>query len=147
MAYVDPTPLRVVVADDHAPTREFLCDDLAASGIEVVARASNGREAVTAAVRSEPDLCLLDLQMPGLTGIGAAVEIKARLEAVKVVIITAEPEGDTLFEAIRAGAEGYLSKRIDGRRLPIVLRAVAAGDTAYPRRELQQALNRFRAAA
>jgi DNA-binding NarL/FixJ family response regulator len=66
---------------------------------------------------------------------------------VKIVIITADPDAETLFDAIRAGAEGYLSKRIHAVRLPVALRAVAAGDTAYPRRELQQALTRFLAAA
>jgi DNA-binding NarL/FixJ family response regulator len=140
-------PLRVVVADDHHAMRESFREDLEAAGIEVVAEAATGPEAIDAAVANGPQLCLLDLQMPGLTGIEAAVEIKARLAGVKVVIITADPDAETLFDAIRAGAEGYLSKRIDARRLPIVLRAVAAGDTAYPRRELQQALSRFLAAA
>jgi DNA-binding NarL/FixJ family response regulator len=139
--------LRVVVADDHAAMRESLREDLEAAGIEVVGEAGTGREAIDAALAHRPQLCLLDLQMPELTGIEAAVEIKARLAGVKIVIITADPDAETLFDAIRAGAEGYLSKRIDAVRLPVALRAVAAGDTAYPRRELQQALTRFLAAA
>lgn len=147
MQGAEPETLRVIVADDHVPMRELLREDLEAAGIEVAAEAATGREAVEAAVAYRPQLCLLDLQMPELSGIEAAVEIKARLDGVKIVIITAAPEAETLFDAICAGAEGYLSKTIDPRRLPMVLRAVAAGDTAYPRRELQQALNRLRAAA
>jgi two-component system nitrate/nitrite response regulator NarL len=136
--------LRVLVADDHAPTRLLLREELEAAGLVVCAEAATGDEAVEAAAREQPDLCLLDVQMPTGDGIAAAREIRALLPAAKLVLITVEPSEEGLLAAVRAGADGYLAKGIDALRLAHVLRVVAEGETAFPRRLLGAALQVLR---
>ena len=138
---------RILVADDHAPTRAALRDDLERGGLDVCAEAADGPTAVAAALRETPDLCLLDVHMPGGDGIAAAAEIRRVLAATKVVLITSEPDPETVLAAARAGADGYLSKEIDPARLPHVVAAVLAGETAYPRRMLGPVLAELRTAA
>jgi DNA-binding NarL/FixJ family response regulator len=110
--------------------------DLEAGGIEVCAEAGTGAEAIRAALTESPDLCLLDVHMPEGGGIGAATSILRSVPTMKIVLITALPDQEGVLLAARAGAAGYLAKGIDGRRLPHVLRAVADGETSYPRRLL-----------
>ena len=137
-------PLRILIADDHPPTRFALRQDLEGGGLEVCAEAGATTEAVAAALRQRPDLCLLDVHMPGGGGITAAAAIREHLPAVKVVLITATPDEDTVLAAARAGADGYLAKDVDPRRLPTIMLAVADGETSYPRRLLQPLLAALR---
>ena len=118
-------PLRVLVADDHVPTRYAFREDLEAAGIEVCAEAVTGAEAVRAALAERPDLCLLDVRMPEGDGITATESIRRLLPEMKIVLITACPDEDGVLVAARAGADGYLSKDIDQRSLPRALNAVA----------------------
>jgi two-component system nitrate/nitrite response regulator NarL len=126
------TSLRVLIADDHPQFRGDLREDLERGGIEVCAEAGTGTEAIAAALRERPDLCLLDVRMPG-DGIAAARAIRRVLPAVKVILITAAPDEDGVLAAAHAGAHGYLAKDVNPRRLPQIVRAVAGGETAYPR--------------
>lgn len=137
---------RILVADDHAATRESLRDDLERGGFAVCAVVGDGVAAVEAALREAPDLCLLDVQMPGRDGTTVAAAIRRALPRTKVLLITAEPDADGALAAARAGADGYLSKEIDPRRLPEVVAAVLAGESAYPRRLLGALLAELRAA-
>ena len=136
--------LRVLVADDHAPTRDDVKRALAEGGMEVCAEVADAARAVQLALETEPDICLLDLRMPG-GGLAAAWEITARLPTTKVVMLTVSDDDLSLFGALRAGAVGYLLKDLDLRLLPQELRRVADGDAAIPRSLVARMVKQFRA--
>ena len=129
-----------MIADDHALTRALLREELEGAGFEVCGEAATGTEALEVAVRERPDVCLLDVVMPGGGGILAAREIKRALPATKIVMVTAVPDEDGVVAAAQAGADGYLGKGFDPARLPAIVHAVAAGEAAYPRRLLRHVL-------
>jgi DNA-binding NarL/FixJ family response regulator len=138
-------PIRVLIADDHPPTRA----DMRAAveqdeRFTVVAEVADGAAAVQAAVRERPDLCLLDIRMPGSSGIAATREITTRLPGTKVVVITVSVDDEDLFNALRAGAEGYLLKDIDRARLPHALKDVLEGRAAIPRPLVSRLVSEFR---
>ena len=116
---------------------------LAEAGFEVVAEASDGPSAVAAAERERPDLCLLDVHMPG-GGIRAAGDILERLPETAVVMLTVSRNDEDLFDALRAGAAGYLLKDTDPERLPHALRGVLAGEAAVPRTLVSRVIDEFR---
>ena len=123
--------LRVLVADDHAPTRDDVRRALTQGGLRVCAEAADAAHAVQLALETRPDICLLDVRMPG-SGVAAAWEISARLPTTKVVMLTVSDEDADLFRALRAGAVSYLLKDIDFAILPQVLGDVAEGKAAIP---------------
>jgi DNA-binding NarL/FixJ family response regulator len=129
---VSDAPVRVLLADDHVGLRSGTRMALEDAGFEVVAEAGDARSAVEAALREKPDICLLDIRMPG-SGIEAAAEISRLLSNTAVVMLTISEDDDDLFNAIRAGAVGYLLKGTDPDRLPHALRGVLAGEAAIPR--------------
>ena len=135
--------LRVVVADDHAPTRAGVRGALEADGITVVAEVSDAHAALDAAVEHVPDVCLLDIHMPG-NGIAAAGEISRRFPDMAIVMLTASRDDDDLFEALRSGASGYLLKDMDPDRLGSALRGVVAGEAALPRGLMLKVMGEFR---
>ena len=124
--------LRVVIADDHAPTRAGVKMALEGDGCVVVAAVADGPKAVAAALEERPDVCLLDIHMPG-GGIKAASQITTALPDTAVVMLTASRDDEDLFDALRAGASGYLLKDMDPDRLGAALRGVMAGEAALPR--------------
>jgi DNA-binding NarL/FixJ family response regulator len=136
--------VRVLIADDHAPTREdvraALEDD---PEFEVCAEAADAPGAVAGALRERPDVCLLDVHMPG-RGVAAAWEIHARLPRTKVVMLTISRADVDLFAALQAGALGYLLKDMDPRSLPRALLSVLSGEVAIPRELVSQVVERFR---
>jgi DNA-binding NarL/FixJ family response regulator len=101
-------------------------------GFFVCAEADDGPGAVEAAFRERPDICLLDVHMPG-GGIAAASEITRSLPETAVVMLTVSREDDDLFDALRAGARGYLLKDIEPAGLRVALRGVLRGEAALPR--------------
>ncbi len=139
----EPGPLRVLIADDHDPTRDdvhhVLRDD---DRFDVCAVAADAAQAVQAAVRERPDVCLLDVRMPG-NGVAAAWEIAARLPRAKIVMLTVSDDDADLFAALRAGADGYLLKTMNFRRLPDALAGVCSGEAAIPRTLVARVLGRF----
>jgi two-component system, NarL family, nitrate/nitrite response regulator NarL len=135
--------LRVLVADDHPAARSALREDLERGGLEVCAEAGTSAEAIAAALRERPDVCLLDVHMPG-DGVAAVTAIHRALAATRIILITATPDEDGVVAAARAGADGYLGKDVSPRRLPEVVRAVARGETAYPRLLLGAVLRSLR---
>jgi two-component system NarL family response regulator len=95
-------------------------------------------------VRHRPELCLLDLYMPG-GGISAAERIHAELPDTKIIVLTVSPNENDLFEAVLAGASGYILKDASPARLPLVLRGVLAGEGALPRNFERRLIEEFRA--
>ena len=137
-------PIRVLIADDHAETRDDIRSILEEdSRFSVCAEAEDGAAAVEAAVRERPDLCLLDVRMPG-SGIAAAWEITARLHEAKVVMLTVSRDDDDLLAALRAGACGYLLKDIEPAGLMAALCGVVNGEAAIPRVLVARVLEEFR---
>jgi DNA-binding NarL/FixJ family response regulator len=135
--------LRVVLADDHVPTRVGIRAVLERDGLEVVAEVGDGPSAIAAAVEHSPDICLLDINMPG-NGIAAAAEIAKRAPATVIVMLTVSRDDADLFESLRAGAAGYLLKDTAPERLPLALRGVVEGEAAVPRSLVSRVLEEFR---
>jgi two-component system nitrate/nitrite response regulator NarL len=138
------SPIRVVIADDHPPTRAGVRSILEGANFEVVAEASDATGAVAAAVREKPDVCLLDIHMPG-NGISAAMRITTEAPDAAVVMLTVSRNDEDLFDALRAGAVGYLLKDTDPDRLGPALEGVLAGEAALPRTLVARLVGEFQA--
>jgi DNA-binding NarL/FixJ family response regulator len=124
---------RVVVADDDGLARRVIVGTLRDAGIEVVAEATDGREAVEATELHRPDLVVLDLLMPELDGIEAARWIAERVPETVIVMLTGRRDEATALRSLRAGAVGYLSKEVELDALPRALRSALAGEAAISR--------------
>ncbi|MEM6456947.1 MAG: response regulator transcription factor [Acidobacteriota bacterium] len=122
--------MRLLIVDDHALFRDSLRGLLTARGIDVVGEASDGARAIALADRLQPDLVLMDLAMPGMDGLEATRRLRAEHPSIKIVILTASHDDDDLFEAIKAGAEGYLLKDLEAERFFSLLDGVARGEPA-----------------
>src|SRR3954454_13285521 len=136
-------PPRVLIADDHVPTRVGVRLALEEDGFVVCAEEETGPAAVAAAVRSRPDVCLLDIHMPG-DGIKAAAAIREQLPETQVVMLTGSGNDDDLFAALEAGASGYLLKGIDPVKLGPALRDVMRGEAALPPALAARLIREFR---
>jgi DNA-binding NarL/FixJ family response regulator len=136
--------VRLLLADDHPPTRAGIRRSLESDGFTVCAEAADAEEAVKAAVEERPDMCLLDVRMPAGGGIRAAAEISDLLPSTAIVMLTVSLEEADLFDALRAGADGYLLKDTDPARLPIALRGVLDGEAALPRTLAARVIEEFR---
>ncbi len=124
--------IRLLVADDHALLRQALRVLLEAQdGLEVVGEATNGRDAVDAAERLQPDVVLMDMVMPGLNGIDATRQIIKRAPSTRVLILTAYLEDERLLQALRAGAAGYVVKNSDMEELLLAIQSVHRGNTYF----------------
>jgi DNA-binding NarL/FixJ family response regulator len=118
-------PIRVVVADDQALFRRGLTVVLSASeDIEVVGEASDGEEAVAKAQELTPDVVLMDVRMPRLSGIEAARHIRRILPATEILMLTVSDEEEDLYESVKAGANGYLLKEIAIEEIAETVRAI-----------------------
>jgi DNA-binding NarL/FixJ family response regulator len=132
-----------VLADDHAATRLGVRLALEEGGFRVVAEVADARAAVEAALEHRPDLCLLDVYMPG-GGIAAATELTETMPETPVVMLSISDTDEDLFEALRAGACGYLLKDTDPQRLPHALSAVLNGEAPLPRVLTARLITEFR---
>jgi DNA-binding NarL/FixJ family response regulator len=121
--------IRVLVADDQALIRDSfrLLLDLEAD-MEVVGEAGNGKEAVTAASRLQPDVVLMDIRMPVLDGLGATLALTRAGSPARVLILTTYDADEYLYDAMRAGACGFLLKDVRREQLAGAIRTVAAGE-------------------
>jgi DNA-binding NarL/FixJ family response regulator len=124
-------PVRVLIADDHPPTRAGVRMALERGGCEVCAEVASATDAVRAALSERPDVCLIDLGMPG-NGFRAVAGITAQLPHTPVLVLTVSRSADDLFDALRAGAAGYLLKDMDPEDLVAAVRGVIAGEAALP---------------
>ena len=124
--------LRIVVADDHAVVRAGLGALLSAvDGYELVGEAATGPEAVRAAVTLHPDVLVMDIQMPGMSGIDATREIGRVAPGVAVLMLTMFEDDESVFAAMRAGALGYVLKGASPTDMIRAIAAVAAGEAIF----------------
>jgi DNA-binding NarL/FixJ family response regulator len=122
--------MRVLLADDHALFRDGIASLLQAWGHQVVGMASNGAEAVDLAERLNPDLVLMDVRMPGMSGLVATALIHDAMPGVSIVMLTVSEDEDDLFAAVKAGAQGYLLKNLEAAEFRSLLEAVSRGEPA-----------------
>ncbi len=123
-------PIRVLIADDHALFRRGLRTVLELDGdIVVVDEADDGMAAVERAEATVPDVVLMDVRMPRCGGIEACQAIRERVPSARIVMLTMSDEESDLFEAVRAGANGYVLKDVPGDQIAAGIRAVQSGDS------------------
>jgi two-component system response regulator NreC len=126
------TKIRVLVADDHTIVRQGLVGILKASpDIEVVAEASDGNEAVEKSLKTKPDVVVLDVSMPRLSGIEAARRIHESLPAARILVLTMHDDEEYILKMVRAGASGYLLKDGAASELLAGIRNLKEGKTHY----------------
>ena len=135
---------RVLIVDDHPLTREALSGLLVQHGFDVVGHASDGEEAVDVARRLQPELILLDLSMPGVSGLEALPDLRDAAPSAEVVVLTASGTEENLLGAIRAGAAGYLLKTEPPERLAEFLHAAVQGEAALSGTVARRLLERVR---
>jgi len=121
---------RILLVDDHALFRDGVASLLTAWGMEVVGQASNGREALEKARALNPDLIIMDINMPHLNGLEATRLIKTEMPEIDVVILTVSDDEESLFEAVKSGAQGYILKNIPGDEFARLLNNLAKGEPA-----------------
>ncbi|HEY8590735.1 MAG TPA: response regulator transcription factor [Naasia sp.] len=124
--------LRVVLVDDHPIYRQGLAALLGSlGGVSVVGTAADGAEAVEVARAEQPDVIVMDVQMPGVDGIEATRRITAESPHIGVVVLTMSEDDETVFQAMRAGARGYLLKGAGQEEILRAVRSVAAGEAVF----------------
>jgi DNA-binding NarL/FixJ family response regulator len=124
------TKIHLVLADDHALVRAGLRSLIERMpDMQIVGEAANGRDALARIGECHPDVALLDIALPGLTGLEALVQARAEHPSVKVVMLTAHANEEYVLRALRAGAAGYLLKDSPPAELELAIRTVMAGDT------------------
>ncbi len=125
-------PIRVIVADDHALVREGIRHVLDAEpGIEVVAEASNGRDAVELAMQHSPDVVVLDITMPIETGLAAAARLRQLLPRARILLLSMHDNIEYVREGVRIGTHGYILKDSAGAELRAAIRVVFSGGTFF----------------
>jgi DNA-binding NarL/FixJ family response regulator len=125
------SPLRVMVADDHPLWRDAVARDLAEAGLEVVATAGDGAEAIRRATATRPDVLLLDLQLPDVSGVEVARQLCDAQPSLRVLVLSASGEQGDVLEAVKAGATGYLVKSASREELLDAVHRVAAGESVF----------------
>jgi DNA-binding NarL/FixJ family response regulator len=125
--------MRILIADDHAVVLEGLAAMLGRQpDMTVVAEATNGREAVELWVAHRPDVALIDLRMPELDGVGVIDAIRRYDPSARIIVLTTYDTDEEVYQAVKAGARGYLLKDARREELLEVLRAVYAGEMCMP---------------
>ena len=125
-------PIRILVADDHAGFRSGLDALLATQpDLRIVGNAETGDEAVAGALALQPDVVLMDLNMPGIDGIAATRRIVDTSPHIAILVLTMADHDAAVFDALRAGARGYLLKGADRAELTRAIRAVASGEAIF----------------
>jgi two-component system nitrate/nitrite response regulator NarL len=138
--------LHVLIADDDVSTRAGVRLALEEDGFVVSAEEGTGPGAVAAALRDPPDVCLVEVNVPG-GGVEAVAAIRARLAETQVVMLCASSNDDDVFDALQAGASGYLLKGMNPARLGPTLVGVLRGEAALPRELTARLIREFRARA
>jgi two-component system NarL family response regulator len=125
-----PEPIRVLIADDHERFRRGLKMVLEAEdGMEVVAEAADGNEAVAMVEEQAPDVVLMDVRMPNQNGIEATRTIREVFPSTRIIMLTVSDDEDDLFDAVKAGANGYLLKEVSIEEVADAVRAVVQGQS------------------
>jgi len=136
-------PLRVMIVDDHPLVRSAVARAISAHGMTVVAEAATGEEALALAPRIAPDILLLDIALPGVSGVHVVRELAPRLPATKIVMLTVSSADRDVADAMRYGASGYLTKDVSPEALVRSLRATLTGELVIPRRLAARLLGRM----
>jgi DNA-binding NarL/FixJ family response regulator len=137
--------IRVILADDHNLVRQGIRQFLeSADDIEVLAEASDGEKALQLIDELRPDVALLDIQMPGMSGVEATRQIKVRFPAIRVLILTAYDDDPYVFAVLQAGADGYMLKTIEVDDLIRAVRAVHRGESALSPEITQKVLRQLK---
>ncbi|MFO7663565.1 MAG: response regulator transcription factor [Chloroflexota bacterium] len=137
--------VRVILADDHEVVRlglRTLLDDVA--WVRVVAEAGNAEEAVRLAEEHRPDVVIMDIRMPGASGIDACREITSRFPDVRVIMLTSFGDDELILKALQAGASGYILKQVGNRSLVSALEAVREGNAALDPQVTRQVIDQIR---
>ncbi|RNF94662.1 response regulator [Streptomyces botrytidirepellens] len=124
-------PVTVMVVDDHPMWRDAVARDLAEAGFDVVATAGDGPQAVRRAKAAEPDVLVLDLNLPGLPGVEVCKEVVAAQPKLRVLVLSASGEHADVLEAVKSGATGYLVKSASTDELIDAVRRTAVGDAVF----------------
>ncbi|MGW8376564.1 response regulator transcription factor [Streptomyces sp. ODS28] len=124
-------PVRVMIVDDHPMWRDAVARDLAAAGYEVVATAGDGRQAVRRARATDPDVLVLDLNLPELPGVEVCRELVGPEARLRVLVLSASGEHADVLEAVKSGATGYLVKSASTEELVDAVRRTAVGDPVF----------------
>jgi DNA-binding NarL/FixJ family response regulator len=135
--------MQVLVVDDHELFRDGISSLLRARGYEVVGEASDGLEAVVRARELKPDLVLMDIRMPHMSGLEATRIITAEMPQVKVVMLTVSEDEEDLFEAIKSGAQGYLLKKLKADIFFDLIAGVARGEAPISPKMAAKMLEEF----
>lgn len=135
--------MRVLLVDDHALFRAGIASLLRAWDIEVLGQAEDGLEALEQARRLSPDVILMDITMPGCSGLEATRLIMAEMPEIKIVMVTVSHDDQDLFEAIKSGAHGYLLKNMSEEDFGRTLSAVARGEPSFSPGLAAKILNEF----
>lgn len=135
--------MRVVIADESSLFRDGIASLLETAGHEMVEQTRDGVGAVEAVLRLRPDLVLMDAALPEMDGVTATAKIKAEAPDTKVVILTGVDDDETLYAAIRAGADGYLSKDLKATEFFEMLSGLSRGDAAITRRTAARLMDGF----
>jgi len=123
-------PIRVLIADDQRVVRDGLAMLVGLiDGVEVTGAACDGEEAVRLAMAHRPDVILMDMRMPGTDGITATAQLRERLPTARVLVLTTYADDGTILPALRAGAQGYLTKDASAEQIEAAILAVHAGQT------------------
>lgn len=141
MESADHHTLTVLIAYRDESRRIAMRDGLEDAGLHVVGEASTGDEALELALETRPDVCLLDLQLRGQSGLAVAAVLTRVLDETSVILMTVEPTVGDVLDAVKVGAAGCLSSGLEPARLAAAVSAVAAGEASFPRRQLRQALD------
>jgi DNA-binding NarL/FixJ family response regulator len=128
---VDQPAVRVMVVDDHPMWRDAVERDLTAAGYDVVAVAADGHQAIARFPAARPQVVVLDLQIPGPSGVEVTADVLQRDPSARVLILSASGEQRDVLEAVKAGATGYLVKSASRQELVDAVRRVAGGDTVF----------------
>jgi len=135
--------IRIAITDDQTLIREGLAALLSLTpDLAVVGMAADGREAVALVAEHEPDVILMDVRMPGMNGVAATREIRARYPHTRVIVLTTFDNDEYVFAALRAGAAGYLLKNADPDYLAAAIRAVHAGNAILDPAVTQKVIRR-----
>lgn len=137
-------PIKVMLVDDHTLVRKGISNILSSEpDLKVIGEACDGLEALEKARELLPDVILMDIYMPGYDGLTATRQIKRELPEVRIVILTVSDEEQNLFDAIKAGAQGYLLKKIEPRELCEMVRSAARGEAPISRSTAAKIIEEF----
>ncbi|MHB1673887.1 MAG: response regulator [Acidobacteriaceae bacterium] len=128
-----PGPIRIMVVEDHHVVREGLVALMnAVPGMEVVAETADGRQALELFRKHLPDVTLMDLRLPGMSGVAAITRIRSQFPQARIIVLTTYDGDEDIHRALDAGARGYLLKGMSGEELMDAIRAVHSGRSRIP---------------